>query len=183
MALNALVSACVYGLLTRYGKSLVPGVVGDRVMTSIVAGFGAMALLRSKFFTIRTEKGEDVAVGPDAAVSAFLHAADRAIDRRRASRRLAVVFRQAREIQPSVAGTDFLQVSLAAFQNLSTQEKIDLKDKLDKIASQPYPDELKLQAMCYLILIVSGERNFNEMMSSLRTWAKEYPGTHTPPTV
>src|SRR5215207_8032182 len=51
LSLNAVVSACVYGLLTRYSQALVPALADDPLMRSIAAGFGAMALLRSKFFT------------------------------------------------------------------------------------------------------------------------------------
>ena len=64
MALNALVSACAYGLLTQYSKAILPGLADDALMRSLVAGFGAMALLRSKFFTVRTEQGEDVPIDP-----------------------------------------------------------------------------------------------------------------------
>ena len=75
-----------YGLLTNYAVTLVPGLAGDRWMTAIVAGFGAMAVLRSKFFTIRTERGKTLPSDRDAAVTAFLAAADRGVDRSRALR-------------------------------------------------------------------------------------------------
>src|SRR5215211_4947758 len=58
LTLNASVSACTYGLLTQYANSIIPNLAHDRLLTSLVAGFGAMAILRSKFFTLRTEAGE-----------------------------------------------------------------------------------------------------------------------------
>jgi hypothetical protein len=170
--LNSLVSACVYGLLTRYSKMLIPALANDPLMRSIAAGFGAMALLRSKFFTLRTERGEDIAIGPDAAVSAFLATADRGVDRARAARRLDLVFRRAAEVANATQGKDFVQTSLAAFQNLSNDEKQALRVQIEGIyTGSKLPEELKLQALCYGILSIFGERNFNQLLSNLVLYA------------
>ena len=48
VALNGAISAAAYGLLVRYGKHLFPGIADDELMLSVLAGFGAMAVLRSK---------------------------------------------------------------------------------------------------------------------------------------
>lgn len=133
LALNALVSVCVYGLLTRYAETLIPALANDPVMRSITAGFGAMAVLRSKFFTLRTERGEDIGVGPDAAISAFLSAADRGVDRTRAKRRLDLVFRSASKVPDYGYVKDFVKVSLLSFQNLNDAEKQSINNKIDEI--------------------------------------------------
>lgn len=176
--LNGLVSALVYGLLVRYGKSILPGIAKDRLMMSVAAGFGAMALLRSKFFTLRTAAGEDISIGPDAAVQAFLDAADRSVDRVRAERRLRLVVEWAQQIKPPEAGADFIEVSLAAFQNLSNEEKKAFRKIIDDLSSRPYTPELKLQAISYGLLGLSGERIFKEFMTSL----KDYAPRSGPPT-
>jgi hypothetical protein len=173
LILNATISACAYGLLTRYADAIIPNLAQDQLLTSIVAGFGAMAILRSKFFTLRTEAGEDISVGPDAAVSAFLSAADRGVDRTRASRRLSLVFSRSSEIRPPVIGNDFLEISLAAFQNLDSDDKARVSEKITSVAGSAYPPELKLQMICYAVLGVTGERNFNVMMDNLEKYAAE----------
>lgn len=132
-----------------------------------------MAILRSKFFTLRTEGGEDIAIGPDAALAAFLNAADRGVDRVRASRRLNLVFKRSSEIRPPEIGSDFLQISLAAFQNLNDDDKALVTAAIDSVAGSSYPPELKLQAICYAVMGVAGERNFNAMMDNLRSYAAE----------
>lgn len=179
LLLNATVSACTYGLLTKYADFIIPDIAQDRLLTSIVAGFGSMAILRSKFFTLRTEAGEDISIGPDAAVSAFLGAADRGVDRNRAYRRLSLVFDRSSEIHPSTIGSDFLQISLAAFQNLSADDKATVAEKIDSVAKSAYPPELKLQVICYAVLGVAGERNFNTMMDNLERYAAEHPTAET----
>jgi hypothetical protein len=180
VALNGLVSAAAYGLLATYADSLFPGLAGDRLMTSLVAGLAAMAVLRSRVFTLRTEAGEDIAVGPDAAVTAFLNAADRAIDRKRASRRMSMVFSRASDtkLQDVKLSKPFLEIALAAMQNVPREEKQTLVAYLQTVADSGYPEDLKLQAMCYALLGVTGERNFNDIMSNLL----HYMDRHAAPT-
>lgn len=171
MLMNATVSALTYGLLTKYAETVIPSLTDDPLMRSIVAGFGAMAILRTKFFTLRTEGGEEVAIGPDAAVTAFLNAADRGIDRIRASRRLALVSEEAEKTSRPEAGADFLQISLAAFQNLSSEEKTELTEIIEDMKTAPFSAGLKLRAIAYGLLNVTGERNFQRVMEGLRAYA------------
>jgi hypothetical protein len=173
LTLNAIISISAYGLLTRYGKTLIPAIADDPLMRSIAAGFGAMAILRSKFFTLRTEKGEDIGVGPDAAISAFLSAADRGVDRKRAERRLKLVFDSASKVTSYENVRQFITVSLLSFQNLNDNEKRSINDKINEIygdkGRRNYPtDELRLQALCYQVLIIIGDYNFNRLISNLR---------------
>ena len=168
--LNALVSGLTYGLLTRYADGLLPGLADDPLMTSIVAGFGAMALLRSKFFTLRTASGESISVGPDAAISTFLDAADRGVDRSRASRRLALVFQQASKVQRPADGPDFLEISIAALQNLSDEDKARFVKRIETVRGSDYTAQLKLQALCYELLTLIGERNFFDLMNNLQNY-------------
>jgi len=173
LTLNAIVSISAYGLLTRYGKTLIPAIADDPLMRSIAAGFGAMAILRSKFFTLRTEKGEDIGVGPDAAISAFLSAADRGVDRKRAERRLKLVFDSASRVTSYENVREFITVSLLSFQNLNDNEKRSINDKINEIYGEKgrknYPtDELRLQALCYQVLVIIGDYNFNRLIRNLR---------------
>lgn len=186
MALNALVSAGVYGLVASYPNEVFPALADDQLATAILAGFGAMVILRSKFFTLRTDKGEDIPVGPDAAISAFLNAADRGVDRHRANQRLRVVSRVASEnhqATSALAIKEYVQVQLAAFQNLSTAEKAALLEMIEEIYQTDYPDQLKLQGLCYGLLGIAGEKTFSEMIkgfSSVSGTSAEMSSTVAP---
>jgi hypothetical protein len=168
IALNALVSACIYGLVTRYASTLIPALAKDPLMRSITAGFGAMAILRSKFFTLHTAQGEDVGIGPDAAVSAFLSAADSGVDRKRAQRRLELVFQSASRILIVEGIKDSIKVSLLSLQNLADRKGLNKKidDIYNDTSSYPSP-QLKLQATCYEILVALGEYNFRRLIENL----------------
>jgi hypothetical protein len=171
VGVNASVSALTYGLLTEYSSSLLPALASDRLLTSVVAGFGSMAVLRSKFFTLRTSSGEDIAVGPDAVVSAFLDAADRGVDRARAARRIALVFEYAQAATHPEKGRDFLEISIAAFQNLNKEQKVAFVQRLNAITASGYPARLQLQAICYELLSLTGEDNFRDLMANLETYS------------
>lgn len=172
LMVNATVSAVTYGLLTRYATTITPALADDPLMRSITAGFGAMAILRTKFFTLRTEGGEEISIGPDAAVTAFLNAADRGIDRLRAYRRLMLVSEEAMKTARPEVGADFLQISLAAFQNLSSEEKADFTQIIDDMKRAPFPPSLKLRAISYGVLGIAGERNFKQVMEGLRAYVQ-----------
>jgi hypothetical protein len=173
LTLNAGISAIAYGLLVKYSAKLLPGIGGDRLLTSFVAGLGAMAILRSRFFVLRSEKGEDIAVGPDAVLTAFLSTADRGVDRARAERRLDLVFRKAEEVTRPELVQDFAKISVAAFQNLTDKEKETLTQEIDRIYKSNFPSDLKLQAISYGILTIFGERNFEQLINNLKRYIEK----------
>lgn len=172
---NGVVSGLTFGLLSRYSSALFPGLADDALLRSIVAGFGAMAVLRSKFFTLRTARGEDISIGPDAAVTAILDAADRGVDRARAARRLALVFARSSQITRPAAGPDFLEISIAALQNLSSDDRTIFVERMKTVVESPYPDTLKLQAICYTLISLTGEQNFADIMTNLQAYIDRLP--------
>jgi hypothetical protein len=170
LAMNGAVSGAAYGLLSRYKDKVLPG-VGDDLMRSMVAGFGAMVVMRSKLFNFRTEKGEEYAVGPDAVVSTFLASVDRKIDRGRSLRRQQIVFEKTALITDPARAPAFLRTSLASYQNLSGAEKIDLNAAIGAIVADPLLEpRLKLVAISFGLLNVCGEANFSDVMESLRKY-------------
>ena len=66
---------------------------------------------------------------------------------------------------------EFFEVALGAFQNLSKTEKKELLEYFEGVSKLAYPADLKLQAMAYAVLGVSGEANFNRVMSNMRDYA------------
>jgi hypothetical protein len=169
LAIMGLTSFAAYLLLINYTDQLIPAAKDDQLLLALIAGFGAMALLRSKFFTLRTDQGDDIALGPDAAVSAFLNAADRNVDRHRADQRLDLVMKEtAFSYQPARAKA-FLEIQLAAFQNLSEGEKREFKSTIDTVFSSGYSDRLKLQAISYGLLNVTGEDTYRNIIDKLKT--------------
>ena len=174
LTLNALFSGAAYGLLVNY-KQVYPSVGNDLLLASIVSGFGAMVVMRSKLFSFRTEAGEEYAIGPDAVLSIFLRSVDRSIDRGRSSRRQNLVYDEVRRIKDPSKASDFLRVSLASYQNLSVAEKTELNQVILKIEAENLSPQLKLMAMGFGFLNIGGEKNFRELIRQLRNYLDNPP--------
>ena len=151
--------------------------MADDLLRSIVAGFGAMVIMRSKLFSFKTEGGEDYAIGPDAVLSTFLSSVDRKIDRYRSLRRQRLVYDKAAAVPNPVAAPAFLRTSLASYQNLGAAEKRDLDTAIQQLVADTTLDpRLKLMAICFGLLNVCGEKNFSDVMDLLRRYQQPPPG-------
>jgi hypothetical protein len=182
LALNGGVAAFAYFLLVTYGQSLLPAVTNDLLLTALAAGFGSMLVMRSKLLSFKTEAGEDFAVGLDAVISAFLSAIDRGVDRSRSPRRQDLVFKAAIEINDPYKALDFLSYSLASFQNLSDSEKASLNATIEAVRQQDDVDpKLKLMAVLFGFLNISGERNFETLVAHLKDYANSSQSDDRPP--
>jgi hypothetical protein len=170
LTLNGVISGAAYCLLETYKDRIFPGMTDD-LMRSIMAGFGAMVIMRSKLFNFKTERGEEYAIGPDAVLSTFLSSVDRKIDRFRSLKRQRVVFEKMSVIADAVSAPDFLRTSLASYQNLGQAEKRELVAAMDAlIADAKLNPRLKLMAIGFGLLNVCGETNFSDVMDLLKKY-------------
>jgi len=166
LVFNGLVSAFAYFLLQHYKDKIFPGVGNDILLASVIAGFGSMVVLRSKLFSFKTENGETFSVGPDAAVSTLLSSVDRNIDRYRSFDRQSLVFRETTRIGKPKDAPVFLRTFLASYQNLTDTEKKQLNEAIDKIVERTdLDDQLKLMAISFGFLNISGDANFKALMA------------------
>lgn len=169
------------GLFTYHYFGSTPSESGDPtpvwadnpVLNAVAVGTGAMLILRSKLFTIRSEDGGETSFGPALLVEAILKALDREIDRRRASARHQLVFTSLNNIE--VENLDgvvaYFQMSLLSFQNLSESEKAQLAAIVEEY--RDYPDwspALKTMAIGFAILTVAGENNFGQFIDGLKAY-------------
>jgi hypothetical protein len=177
LLLNGLISGIAYGLLVYYKDKIFVGLQNDRLLTSIIAGFGSMLVMRSKLFSFKTEGGETFAVGPDVVLSTFLRSVDRRIDRNRSAPRQKLVYDSVKTVRNPSLAASFIITSLASYQNLSDSEKSTLSDIIQKVQGQAdLPPQLKLMAICFGLLNVAGEGNFKSLMEQL----KEYSDNEAP---
>ena len=172
-AINGAIAAAAYGLLREYREKLIPALMDDLLLTSMVAGFGAMAIMRSKFFSYKSANGEDIAFGPDIVISFFLQSVDRAIDRARALKRRRLVFDSIKDIVYSDKVPFFFIGNLASFQNLSPPQKTAAINDITTIATnQSLAPQLKLMAMAFGFLNISGEKNYDQLAANLKEFLR-----------
>jgi hypothetical protein len=171
LLLNGLASIAAYGLLLRYSTQILPSVAGDPLMAALVAGFGSMAVLRSKLFIFRTEDGKEYPIGPSIVMETFLRMLDRKIDRLRASKRQQRVFDQMKDITDFDAVANYLEATLLSFQNLGQEEKGDITEVIKEYRRQTaWPTALRTMAVGFAFLTIAGEENFDQVIANLKSY-------------
>jgi hypothetical protein len=171
LLVNGLVSVLAFGLLLRYPTQVMPAVAGDAALGALVAGFGAMVLLRSKLFIYRTEDGKEYPIGPSIVVETLLRVLDRKIDRLRASARQRRVYEQMKDILDFEAAASYLEASLLSFQNLSQDEKQEIAAVIAEYREQTsWPPALRMMAIGFAFLTIAGEENFDQVIGNLKAY-------------
>lgn len=178
LLVNGFLSGCAFALMRVYGDKILPS-LKDPFLTATVAGFGAMVVLRSKLFVFRTDDGKEIPIGPDLVIASILRIMDRKIDRWRASRRQQIVFELAKRIA-AAAGNDlsfdnpnnFVLISLASFQNLSTEEKQQITDTTGQLQEKfkGRPTLFKAMVLGFVVLDIAGEDNLSAIMQDLEEY-------------
>jgi hypothetical protein len=144
---------------------------GHPLSAAMAAGFGATAIMRTRFAVIKGADSKDVSIGPDIVINLLLAMIDRRIDRWRAARRQEIVadhFEQLKALGTVDEASKYLLASLVSFQNLSEAEKKDLAATLKDNKELGYSENIQRAAMGYLFLTVVGEENFTSVLAKAR---------------
>ena len=161
IAVNAAAGIAAFWLIGEFGWPPSTDVGGDVQGTEVVlrvlaASFGSLAAIRSAFFQARV--GDHlVDVGPHFLLKSLLDAADRSMDRRRATRRSAVV-------SEIMGGVDFERAKVAlpvhcftAMQNVADEEQQQVSAELTRIATlHNMPPKAKSLYLGFLLLNIVG---------------------------
>lgn len=178
LLVNGFLSGCAFALMRAYGDKILPD-VKDPFLTATIAGFGAMIVLRSKLFVFRTDDGKEIPIGPDLVITSILRIMDRKIDRWRASRRQQIVFELAKRIAAAARNdpsfddpNNFVLISLASFQNLSTEEKQQITDTTSQLQEKfkDRPNLFKAMVLGFVVLDIAGEDNLSAIMQDLEEY-------------
>ncbi|MEA3350428.1 MAG: hypothetical protein U9Q82_07400 [Chloroflexota bacterium] len=167
VGLNTFVSIAALILIRGFGWTFGANSDSVRWTQVLVAGFGAMALFRSSLFTVRISD-QDVPVGPNSFLQIVLAAADREVDRRRATIRAE----RAKTIMKDVS-FDNAMVSLPAFcialmQNLPPNDQAELQEDVDKLAAADVIDaEIKSFLLGAALMNYVGEDVLKAAVASL----------------
>jgi hypothetical protein len=161
----------------------VPPEASDFWTQVLTAGFGSMAVLRSSLFVVKSG-GEDVAVGPSALMTALLDAADRGVDRRRAEARAAAAAELISNLSPEKALMVLPDVFFALMQNLSSDNRLEIREKVTSIEQLSVPPRVKLLCFCALAMTYVGENVVRAAVIALDAEIREpapAPASENPP--
>jgi ABC-type transport system involved in multi-copper enzyme maturation permease subunit len=168
LTLNGLISLAAFAVLRVYADKVFPAVKDDLFLTAVVAGFGGMTVFRSKLFTFRSTDGKEYAIGPAIVLETALKTLDHKIDRRRATERQARVFREMSQMRDFDRTAQYIEASLNSFQNLSLEEKAEIRGVIQEYRKLEWPNELKIMALGFAFLNIAGEENFDTVVANMR---------------
>jgi hypothetical protein len=168
LVLNGFSSLVGYWILRKYSQAFAPKIADDNFLLMMLAGFGSMILMRSKLFTFRGDDNREYPLGPDILFSALNRFLDDKIDRLRAVQRQRLVFRKMKDIDDFELASQYVKASLLSFQGLTELDRREIADAIDEYRAVDWPDPLRLMALGFAILAISGEENFDSLLDGLK---------------
>ena len=168
-------------MLRVYADKIFPAVKDDLFLTAMVAGFGGMTIFRSKLFTFRSTDGKEYAIGPAIVLETALKTLDHKIDRRRATERQARVFGEMSTLHDFVGTAQYIEASLNSFQNLTPEEKAEIRSVIEECRKLQWPNELKIIALGFAFLNIAGEENFDAVVANMRRLLQMLASLPVPP--
>jgi hypothetical protein len=179
LAINGIISAAAFVVLRRYPTQIFSGLKDDMLLTAVAAGFGAMAVFRSKLFSFKSSDGTEVPIGPAIVLDTILKMIDHKIDRDRATARQTRVFNSMFDIKDFVRAADYVEASLNSFQNLSEDDKRAISEGIKDLKTRTtWPESLKSLALGFIFLTIAGDENFDLVVSNIKKYVLS---TQTPP--
>ena len=156
-AAGAIALLAVRALDLRTGPAVGSPTDRERWGLVLLAGFSAMALLRSSLFTLRVGD-RDVPIGPAAALKAILDVLDRAVDREQAARRDQFLDTLPAGWAPDPTGIRTLSgYCLGLMQNVTSDEQKALGQQIEQlITNRALSPRHRLRLTCLLLLPVVG---------------------------
>ena len=141
----------------------------------LMAGVSAMAFFRTSLFVVRAGD-RDVAVGPSGFLQVVLAAADRAVDRQRATARSDAVARVMKGIDYDRASKALPRYCLALMQNLSQEDRQALNRAIEAVDKQRVEPNVKALRLGIELINVVGVDVLTTGVNSLGDQIRSAPG-------
>lgn len=145
IAINLGASLATYGLILAFGWGFgqPAGSEAQRWLQVLIAGFSAMAVLRSSLFLVRVGD-KDVGIGPSGVIEGLLGAADRAVDRRRGCERSEEVRRLLGGLEWEQAREELPALCLGLMQNAAPSEQKALANTVKELEAGDLEPEVRV---------------------------------------
>ena len=128
-----------------------------------------MILIRSRLFTFKGDDNREYPIGPDMLLSALLRFIEHRIDRLGAVERQRMVFHKMKDIEDFELASQYVKASLLSFHGLTDLDRREIADAIEEYRSVDWPDSLRLMALGFAILTISGEENFGSLLDGLKS--------------
>jgi hypothetical protein len=169
MTVNGLASVFVLAAAQVFGWDFGSSANPDQatLVQVVVAGFAAMAVLRTSLFTVRVADTE-IGIGPVALLQVLLVAIDRGVDRDRAANRATATGRIMSGLQFATISEALPTYSIALMQNLTTEDQARLGKQVGELVGSKMDDRLKVLILGLLVMNAVGEEVLAAAVTSIR---------------
>jgi len=171
LALNGAASGLALALIRAFDWKFGAGADTVRWVQLLVAGVGAMALFRTSLFTVRAGD-RDIAVGPATFLQIFRDAADREVDRLRASDRSSKVGKLLDGVDYTKASEGLIPYCLTLMQNVPDNEQQKLVQAVKLLDAEPIEPAIKVRILGLLLMNVVGPNVLSAAVDALREQLK-----------
>ena len=168
MLINFVAAVLAYFIIKKYKLNL--GSLSEHEIGFIlVSGLGAMAFLRSSFFSYKTSNGQVIFIGPAALLTIFLRAAESEFDRIISKKDIEEVSELMKDINFVSASKDLPLIILASMRVLSNEEQKALSDDILKLVNDTTSTtEAKNIALGVILIKNTGYDLLKTSVASLR---------------
>lgn len=143
------------------------GSASTRISYALMAGFGAMGVLRSSAFTMRVGK-DDISIGPSALLQVMLSATDRAVDRARARVRAELMAKTMQAIPFEQIEQALPQLAFTMMQNVSPEEKQGFADDVAHLRDKNMDPVAKSICLGLSLSNIVGQGVVDDAVTALR---------------
>src|SRR5262249_3212871 len=93
IVVNGMLAVFALFVITRYPEKFgfTAGQPVPAFLSALLAGFGSMAVMRTRLMVLKGSDNKDISIGPDLVIKTLLQMVDQYIDRDRAANRLHIV--------------------------------------------------------------------------------------------
>lgn len=165
LGVNGAASVAAYGVLEQSGAW--PAGFDSEIGRVLGAGFGAMALFRSAFFTVRAAD-QDISIGPAGFLNVILSALDRSVDRETALPRAKSVVEIMKDVSFERARLALPTYCFALMQNVPADAQQRLRQEVEALAASPIPERIKSGILGLAIMNVVGDDVLREAVDAIR---------------
>ena len=169
IAINGAASASALGLMQANDW-----LAKSHLTQILVAGVSAMAFFRTSFFVVRAGD-RDVGIGPSGFLQIFLAAADRSVDRKRASARSDAVAQVMTGVDFSKGMKALPPYCLALMQNVSPEDQDELRKALNDLEERAAGPSVKSLLLGIELINVVGVDVLTTAVKSLGEQIRSLP--------
>lgn len=169
MGLNFGAALVIYCIVQTYGIDLGP-LKAHAIGRIIACGLGAMAILRSSFFTFKDSSGKSVDVGPSALIAVFLKVSETEFDRKISTINIQKVGGIVTGLKFLSASKDLPVLVLGSMRVLSDGEQKQIADDISKLINDnTITTEIKNVALGLILIKYTGEKLLAESVATLKS--------------